>query len=635
MKRFLCLYLPRWPLQRLCAVKPELRGKAAALFERSAHGLRLAVCSVEANTLGVKRGMLLADATALAPDLALHELDRQADREALEKLALWAGRFTPLVGLESADPSPYPLPQGERGTAEPQALLLDITGCEQVFHGEQQILRQAVQGLARKGFKARAAIAPTIGAAWALAHYGANGGILTAETQRHREQTGIGSRGSGVEAENPKLEIRNPKETENGEKESPGNGYRDSRIGNADPKPDTPYPIPETRCPREIASATTVFALGVLPLSALRLDAEAMAWLNKLGLHRIGDVLNQPRSALPSRFGPQLLARVDQALGAAPEIMPLVRPAPEFHATKAFEYRITNLEWLYPVIEGLAAKLAADMQQRCRGAREIECWLYQEMGEPLCAAVTLHKASASAKHLLQLLRTKLEDVRNRIQNSEFKIHNDGGVAAGQGGGEKARPLQIENQKSKIKNVEPEDGIRAVSLRVMASEPLDAEQLALFHQAVRTPEGLALTLDRLSTRLGRDAVLRPTLVDDAQPEDAVEWRMLDEPRATAGLSRGASLASQEPEGERPLQLLPAPEPINVFWPRHSLKPLRFEWRGKLHIVKEASGPERIETGWWKERYVRRDYYVVETAAGGRYWIFQRRDDEQWFVHGVFG
>jgi protein ImuB len=369
-----------------------------------------------------------------------------------------------------------------------------------------------------------------------------------------------------------------------------------------------------------------------LPLPALRLDADTVAWLNKLGINCIGDVLNQPRATLPSRFGPQLLERLDQALGSAPELMPLLWPAPEFHATVAFEYLLKDLQWLQPVIEKLVAQVSAEMQQHCRGAREIECWLYQEMGEPLCAAVSLHKASASAQHLLQLLNTQLEGMQSRIQNSKCKMQND------------ERPAPVAQRKSQNENLHPEDGICAVALRVMATEPLDDEQLALFHQAVKTPESLALTLDRLSTRLGREAVVRARLVDDPQPEDAVAWVGVGEGEAEGGRqtaesrrrkAEGRGQTTENGDAERPLLMLAQPEPIAVMWPRHSLWPLRFEWRGKPQLVREASGPERIETGWWKAAYTRRDYYVVETKAGGRYWIFKRLDDEQWFVQGVFG
>ena len=50
-------------------------------------------------------------------------------------------------------------------------------------------------------------------------------------------------------------------------------------------------------------------------------------------------------------------------------------------------------------------------------------------------------------------------------------------------------------------IEAREGICAVSLRVISSEPFDAEQMALFSQALRAPEDLSLTLDRLRSRLG--------------------------------------------------------------------------------------------------------------------------------------
>jgi protein ImuB len=627
MKRYLCLYLPRWPLQRLYAATPDLRGKTVAIYERASHGLRLVVCSPEANKRGVKRGMLLADATALIPDLTLVESDPHADRTALEKLALWATRFSPLAGLETA--------------AAPQTLLLDVTGCEQVFRGERNIVKLALQGLARKGYKARAAIAPTLGAAWALAHYGANGEIVpTTETQRHGEP----------ETSNLKLETRSLR-----------------------------------------LCASVVETLAPLPLAALRLEGDAVTWLNQLGLCRIGDVVKQPRSALPSRFGEDLLERLDQAFGGAPELLPLLRPAPDFHATRTFEYGVKELPWLYPVLQDLVAQVTADMHRACRGARAIECWLYPEVSEPWCATVTLHKASASAKHLLQLLRTKLENSKLETRNSKFegsdKQQTDSSLRGGlchfgcshevarensQGcnpwkwarDAEEAlkgrasaassldtrHPSPATHHSSLIphhSSLDSHDGICAVALRIVSSEPLDAEQMALFHQALRAPESLSMTLDRISTRLGRTGVLRARLRDDPQPEHAFRlepWEpssITPSPcgcRATAGLSgsavspspceRGQGESDADDARSLPARLLTQPEAIAMEWPT------RFYWHGAECKIANATGPERIETGWWKEAYCRRDYYVVAARSGARYWLFRRLDDGEWFVHGVF-
>jgi protein ImuB len=64
------------------------------------------------------------------------------------------------------------------------------------------------------------------------------------------------------------------------------------------------------------------------------------------------------------------------------------------------------------------------------------------------------------------------------------------------------------------------------------------------------------------------------------------------------------------------------------------PVQFRLGGRWHRVARAHGPERIETAWWRGATVRRDYYVVETEAGERFWMFRRLRDGGWFFHGVF-
>jgi protein ImuB len=80
-------------------------------------------------------------------------LDR--DQEALRGLAVWATRFTPVVA-----PDP------------PDGLILDITGCGPVFRGEKRLVKQLITSVNALGFRARAALAPTIGCAWAAARFG-------------------------------------------------------------------------------------------------------------------------------------------------------------------------------------------------------------------------------------------------------------------------------------------------------------------------------------------------------------------------------------------------------------------------------------------------------------------------------
>lgn len=96
------------------------------------------------------------------PHVERHDPPRQAD--ALRALAEWALRFTPTVAL---DP--------------PGGLMMDITGCQRLFRGDRRLLQRLGEGLERLGFNARLAIAPTFGAAWALARFGPRDRMIVAD----------------------------------------------------------------------------------------------------------------------------------------------------------------------------------------------------------------------------------------------------------------------------------------------------------------------------------------------------------------------------------------------------------------------------------------------------------------------
>ena len=99
--------------------------------------------------------MTLADARAIRPDLNAVEADIAADSAMLDHIADWCGRYTPIVACDG-----------------PNGLFLDITGCAHLFGGEHGLRTDLFERLKAQGFSAQAAIAPTPGAAWALAHFG-------------------------------------------------------------------------------------------------------------------------------------------------------------------------------------------------------------------------------------------------------------------------------------------------------------------------------------------------------------------------------------------------------------------------------------------------------------------------------
>ena len=86
--------------------------------------------------------------------------------------------------------------------------------------------------------------------------------------------------------------------------------------------------------------------------------------------------------------------------------------------------------------------------------------------------------------------------------------------------------------------------------------------------------------------------------------------------------------------RPLRLKPRPVPIEVMAVYPDGPPLRFRWKDIDCQVAEWQGPERIETGWWRNELIRRDYYRVDTTSGHRFWLYRDRRDGTWSLQGEY-
>ena len=111
--------------------------------------------------LGLYVGQKATTARALAPDLVTADADPDADAAALIALCDWCCRFSPAVAI---DP--------------PDGLMLDVTGVAHLWGGEAAMADDLIARLAAGGIPARAAVAPTVGAAWALARFGADRSII-------------------------------------------------------------------------------------------------------------------------------------------------------------------------------------------------------------------------------------------------------------------------------------------------------------------------------------------------------------------------------------------------------------------------------------------------------------------------
>jgi protein ImuB len=168
------------------------------------------------------------------------------------------------------------------------------------------------------------------------------------------------------------------------------------------------------------------------------------------------------------------------------------------------------------------------------------------------------------------------------------------------------------------------------MEASVTAPLQTQQRTLFDLQESADNGsMRRLVDRLTARLGCDAVVRPGLLPEAIPEQAVEFVPLSEAVPVNRSIPDSAIASA-----RPLVLLPQPESVQVKWANPGSSLESFNWNGRGYRIAHHTESERIATAWWQDAgSVRRDYYQVETQQGSRFWLF-RDGNGHWFLHGLF-
>lgn len=160
---WVAIHFPALPLEifsRGSAIPEPL-----AVFEKQGNRTKVLVCNEAASALGVKPGMPVSAAQALATDLVTRSRDLAAEQESLAGIAAWAGRFTPSVSLQP-----------------PDGLLLEVGSCLRLHRGFDNLLRQLRSGLDELGYASSLATATTPHAAWLLALTGS--GAIIREASR-------------------------------------------------------------------------------------------------------------------------------------------------------------------------------------------------------------------------------------------------------------------------------------------------------------------------------------------------------------------------------------------------------------------------------------------------------------------
>ncbi len=334
--------------------------------------------------------------------------------------------------------------------------------------------------------------------------------------------------------------------------------------------------------------------LAPLPLAALRIDADVVSALERVGLKRIGQIVGAPRAPLAARFGTTLIRRLDQALGIDEEAIDPIRRPPAFIAERRFAEPISHEEDIAATLAALAATLAASLERHGEGARQFEYTLFRVDGAVMRVVVNATRPIRAPKLILALFREKFVAFGDEL---------DAGF-----------------------------GFDMARLSVTVSAAMDPTQVDLNGDANAEADVGAL-LDRIGARLGEGSVAAIVSQASHIPERAARLGSHD--------SSARIPALDLPATERPLRLFAHPEAIFVTAGVPDGPPVNFRWRRATYHVTRAEGPERIAAEWWNDRGPTRDYFRVEDETGHRFWLYRdglyatETATPQWYVHGVFG
>ncbi|MFQ5609068.1 MAG: DNA polymerase Y family protein [Woeseiaceae bacterium] len=332
-------------------------------------------------------------------------------------------------------------------------------------------------------------------------------------------------------------------------------------------------------CIREAANLVPM--LRSLPLSCLDWPAAITGSLAGMGVTSVGDCLRLPREGFTRRFGASRLLELDRALGRLPDPRASWRAPERFCADYEMTGEQNDRELLLAICRGLLETHEQFLLVRQLGTQRIRFSFYHLRAPATQLSLGCVQADRSAKRWFDLLNIRFE--RLVLPEAVIAVRLQGGRTQAMQTG--TAQLAFDGHKSAV-------------------EGFSMTQLA----------------ERLAARVGTQSVNGVTTYPEHRPQHA--WR----PRNLLASKVNEALAFVRRGLRRPLWMLPEPAPLHA----EGGHPVHF---GRLTLLE---GPERLETGWWDDNGIARDYYTAINPSGMRLWVFRNRSTAPtWYLHGIFG
>lgn len=349
-----------------------------------------------------------------------------------------------------------------------------------------------------------------------------------------------------------------------------------------------------------------------LPLHTLAAARPHLATLERLGCSHWGQLRALPRGGVARRFGAPLLAALDQAYGAVPDVYPWLVLPEVFEATLELGAQVESAPALLFGARRLLEDLQRWLQLRQRGVLALE------------------------------LRWHMDERRNTATQGQLELRS------AEPSGDTAHLLRLAGEQ--LAQVTLPAPVHTLCLRTLETQKLGGETASLLLEARRPGDGWQQLLERLSARLGAQQVLQLQPCFDHRPEKMQRWH----PAVNASQFIATNSANTGARASKainnsvlyPSWLLATPRPLAL----HRQRPC---YLGPLTLL---AGAQRLEAAWWAgSDCALRDYFLARSEQSGLLWIYRERlsgqgsaaagassaagqgadPDAHWYLHGLFG
>jgi protein ImuB len=536
-------------------------------------------------------------------------------QDGMYQLARWANRYSPLVGFPESVNWKRELAAQKKLTAgkhvgtqyahqpdpraaawKTEAIWLDVTDVSQYFGTVTKLAVRIRKDLLRLDIAARIAAASTVGASWAACLYLANPLVNQTVVLSSVQQNQVAVREE----------------------------------------------------------------LGQLPVNSLRLPATALDALARLGIVTLEQLITLPQEAIAQRLGAVVTQRCQQLFGQAIEPLKMIHSQQRCLSEQVLLGPIGGSQMVVDLFRHLLKPILGRLKKRGRGVLQLCCKFEVSRYGQRIYGDTVNGASetavASSTHIerfkLGLYRPTVE-CAHLVSLFQLAWEKVGRI-------DEMYHISIEATQTAV--------MQQVQLGLFTAEESDqpvAGNCGLARDQI-PPRVLARLIDRLTSRLGKKRVSRPQLRAEAQPELSFEMQVVVEldmqrwcrhvlrpvPKslvtssghasaATAQETRhntqrsGWALGQQLSLDSRPIWYWASPLEIQCHSKSRTGAPVRLFHSGNWQQVIRSWGPERIETGWWRSKALRREYFRVEIDSGQRLWVYRQLPTSRWFLQGNFG